>query len=76
MLKYLEWLAFLLVAVGVWYISNLDITGQYVMAVSQILWLAVGLQKRMGALIFQSLILFCLAVYAVLNWGANLPGAL
>ena len=71
-MRVIEWFAFLLVCVGVWYISNFDITGQYLMAASQVLWLVVGFKKGMGALVLQSVILLGLAIYAISNWTATL----
>jgi len=74
-MKLFEWCAFGLVCIGVWFISNLDVTGQYLMAVSQVLWLIVGFKEKMGALVLQSLILLGLAIYAITNWTATLTVA-
>ena len=67
-MRVIEWLAFVCVCFGVWFISNFDVTGQYLMVAAQVLWLVVGFKKGMGALILQSVILLGLSIYAISNW--------
>ena len=73
MLNIVEWCAFILVVIGVYFIANLNIAGQYFMLMAQVLWMVVGVKKSMGALVFQSFILFQLALYAIFTWSATLP---
>ncbi len=66
--KLIEAAAFLLVVLGVWFIAEVNIIGQYCMLAAQVLWLIIGVQRAMWALAAQSLVLFCLTFRALYLW--------
>lgn len=66
--KLIEATAFVLVVLGVWFIAEVNIIGQYCMLAAQGLWLVIGIQRAMWALAAQSLVLFFLTSRAVYLW--------
>lgn len=71
-MSYLENIAVLLVIVGVYYIGKLNVFGQYLMAVSQVIWFIFAIYNNLYGLAFQSVILFVLALKAIQNWNRKL----
>ena len=63
-----EFLAFLVVVVGVMFIAHKNIVGQYLMAAAQVLWMYVASRKKLIGLFLQSLVLLFVAIYAVFMW--------
>lgn len=66
--KLFEAAAFALVVLGVWLIAEVNVYGQYCMLAAQVLWLGIGLQRSMWALVAQSLVLFVLTARAICLW--------
>lgn len=66
--KLVEAAAFLLVVLGVWFIAEVNILGQYCMLAAQIFWLIIGVKRSMWALTLQSLVLFGLTSRAIYLW--------
>ena len=67
-LQAVEYAAVILVVLGVWHIGRMSILGQYLMAASQILWIAVGVASGLRGLTLQSLVLFVLTLRAIYLW--------
>jgi hypothetical protein len=63
-----EVVATVLVIVGVYLISIPNIGGQYIMAMSQVLWFIFGLSTGHVWLAIQSAVLFILALVAIHRW--------
>lgn len=68
--RLIEAAAFALVVLGVWFIAELNIHGQYCMLAAQVLWLIIGLKRSLWALSAQSLLLFILTSRAIYLWHA------
>lgn len=66
--KLSELAAFFFVVLGVWFIAEINIVGQYCMLAAQVLWLIIGIQRSMWALAAQSLVLFGLTSRAIYLW--------
>jgi len=66
--KLTEALAFSLVVLGVWFIAEINIIGQYCMLAAQILWLFIGIKRAIWALALQSMVLFGLTSRAIYLW--------
>lgn len=66
--KLIEAAAFFLVVLGVWFIAEVNIYGQYCMLAAQALWLIIGVKRSMWALALQSLVLFGLTSRAIYLW--------
>ena len=69
----LELFATVLVLAGVWLIGNLDIRGQYVMLLAQILWGMFAYVRGMRWMFVQSIILAGLTVNALIVWHNMMP---
>lgn len=65
---FIEYAAVATVLAGVWLIGKMDIRGQYLMALSQLLWFSTGLIINQTGLMIQSLVLFILAIRAIGYW--------
>jgi len=66
--KLFELAAFILVVLGVWFIAEINIVGQYCMLAAQVLWFVIGVKRSMWALAAQSLVLFGLTSRAIYLW--------
>ena len=66
-------IAMVFVFVGVFLIARLNVAGQLLMAIAQVLWFVVGFTQDLMALYLQSAGLFFLAIYAIWNWRKKMP---
>ncbi|MBI5520229.1 MAG: hypothetical protein HY916_09230 [Desulfovibrio sp.] len=64
----LEACAAVLALVAVWLIGGLNIRGQWLMLVAQLLWAAFALQGAHWWLLSQSLVLIVLTLRAIVLW--------
>jgi hypothetical protein len=64
----LEFLAVLLVLIGVALVAIPRIEGQYLMVSAQVAWAIFAYRKKLWGLLFQSVLLFGMSAYAVMSW--------
>lgn len=71
----LEYSATGLVIVGVVLIGQLNIWGQWLMLLAQVLWLAAAAYNNLWGLVAQSAVLFILTLRAIKIWKRDLKRA-
>lgn len=72
MIEMMEYFALGSVIVGVYLIGKLSVRGQYLMALSQILWFIIGFNAPLYGLMIQSAVLFILSIKAIFHWRLTL----